>query len=424
MLLRFGVENYKSLRDYQELSLIAASIKDPWVDLLKIPNSNDSALPAIGIYGANASGKSTLFAALRFFVKGIRNSYTKDKDLPISVVPFALDPEFRTKPSRFDCDVLINDARYHYGYIVDDKEILEEWLYVYPPGKSRASKQTWFYRDSSLDAPFYFGKALKGLNRTLQELTRKDSLFLSTAAANNHKQLTVLHDFFATKIFFRSADTISSKSTISESINSEAKKKLTLKFLQLADTGILNIEVKRDSMPEEAIPFASELRALMQKHLGSDVLGSSIEEITSLEITHQGVKEGAVTFDLDSESTGTQTLLSLLGPVYDVLNEGGLLVLDEMNSNLHPLVSKAIIKLFASSITNVGSGQLIFATHDTNLLSFDVLRRDQIWFAEKDQTGASHIYPLTDIKTRQTDNIEKGYLEGRFGAIPFFNSNC
>lgn len=424
MLLRFGVENYRSLRDYQELLLIAANLKDPCVELLPIPNSKEKALPAIGIYGANASGKSNLFHALRFFVDGIRNSYIK-KDYLTAVTAFALDPDYKSQSSRFDCDVVIDDTRYHYGYVVNDKEVLEEWLYAFPTNKVRASKQTWFYRDSSLAKPYYFGKALKGLNRTVEELTRKDSLFLSSAAANNHKQLTAVYDFFSNKVVFRSADNASSKKVISEYINSDAKKGLMLKFLRLADTGILNVEVHRDPLPEEAKPFTNELKALVQKHFTSEVtMNFDDEEITTLKITHQGVKKGAVSFDLENESAGTQTLFSLLGPVYDAIHEGGVLVLDEMNSNLHPLVSKAIIKLFASATTNCTSGQLIFATHDTNLLSSDVLRRDQIWFVEKDQTGASHIYPLTNIRTRQSDNIERGYLEGRFGAIPFLVSDC
>lgn len=424
MLLRFGVENFRSIKEYQELSFVASAYKDAGVELFKPEGFKGRVLPAIGLYGANASGKSTVLRALRFFVSGILTSYNPQKTGKIGRVPFALDPAYKNIPSRFDCDLLLNGTRFHYGFSISDDRVEEEWLYTFSTKGKRITRQTWFYRNANENVPFVFGKELRGLKKTLEELTRKDSLFLSVAAANNHKQLQRIHEYFLTRFHFRDAEFSPTESAIAKYLKEPINKDRTLEFLRLADIGILSADVKEKKNKKDLKPFMNELQELFKKHISQDVVLDDDEDgALELTITHRSASTKGVPFKLNQESKGTVALLGILGPVFESLNSGALLVVDELNTNLHPLVSKQLIALFSSRKTNRNCGQLIFATHDTNLLCGSNLRRDQIWFTEKDPEGATHLYPLSDIKTRPTDNIERGYLEGRFGAIPFFGSN-
>lgn len=423
MLLRFGVANFGAIRDYQELSFVASSYKDPGVDLFEPKGFKGKVLPTIGLYGANASGKSTLLRALRFFVSGIRYSYEKPtRSAKIGRTPFALDPKYARKPTRVDCDLLIEGTRFHYGFSVNTESVEQEWLYAFYPVGNRITRRTWFYRDQKAKKPIVFGKELRGLRKTLEELTREDALFLSVAAGNNHKQLLQIHEYFSKRFHFRDADFHVDETAITKYLQDPDIHKRVLEFLRLADTGITGTEIRARKTPKEAEPLMLELKELVKKHTGQGLEITINEEPFELRIGHRSTATTGVAFRLNQESSGTVALLGILGPVFDSLKSGALLVVDELNTNLHPLVSKELVALFSSKASNPNGGQLVFATHDTNLLCGSSLRRDQIWFTEKDREGSTHVYPLSDIKTRPTDNLERGYLDGRFGAIPFFRS--
>lgn len=417
MLLRFGVSNFKSIKDYQELSLVASSLKDDPAYLLKINGSKERAVPLVGIYGANASGKSNLLLAFGHFRSLILTSHSKGPaEGGISRHPFLLDPDSEQEPSRFDCDVIIEGIRYHYGFVVDNERILEEWLYTYPTG----SRQVWFHRKCGAEPEFQFGKFLKGKNKTIEALTRENSLFLSAAAQNNHEQLLLFFRFFTYKFDFVSA-VDSGQGLISEySEMNESSKKEIVEFLKLADTGISDLRIAFPESPERRRinPHFYEEYAQRQadaEKVWSTVLGAPKE----LTLAHRGVNGHSSYITLDAESRGTRALLSLLRPIFRALENGNSLFIDELNTSIHTLLAIRILQLFVSPETNPKGAQLIFTTHDTNLLCANVLRRDEIWFTEKNNEGATHLYPLTDIKTRNTDNLEKGYLQGRFGGIPF-----
>ena len=185
MLLRFGTSNFASFRDFQELSLVASSLKDDQSDLLESNAIREKLLAAAVIYGANAAGKSNLLQAFAFMRDMIVNSHSKStRQKKIDPPTFALDPELAAKETKFDVDFILNSVRYHYGFTVNAAEVLEEWLYAYPEGK----RQRWFYRYPNV--PFEFGKGLRGKNRSIEALTRKNSLFLSAGAQNAHEQLS------------------------------------------------------------------------------------------------------------------------------------------------------------------------------------------------------------------------------------------
>lgn len=409
MLLRFGVSNYRSIRDYQELSLAAASLKEPQTHFISVEGFKHFILPSIGIYGANASGKSNILLAFAFMRGIILKSHTNGSATGgIARTAFQLDPEVQKQSSHFDCDVLIDWVRYHYGFVVDDESVLEEWLYAYPS----KHRQIWFHRKHDEKPTFYFGKFLKGKNKTIESLTRDNSLFLSAAAQNNHKQLSKIYRYFEENYFFRfNAERCFENFEVSY-LNNGMMNTRIIEFLKWADTGIVTAMV-------EKIETVTDKSIIENIRLAIDGGNETQFSSETLRFGHQGVGGTEIFLKLGDESRGTLHLLALLGTLFDALETGKVIIIDELDTSLHPLLSLKLLKLLSSLKSNPGGAQMIFTTHDTNLLCGDVLRRDQIWLTEKDREGATHLYPLTDIRTRQTDNIENGYLQGRFGGIPF-----
>ncbi|MES2173278.1 MAG: ATP-binding protein [Pseudomonadota bacterium] len=417
MLLRFGVSNYRSIRDYVELSLIASdAIKDKGTDLLELPGAKYRVLPAIVIYGANAAGKSTIHMALGAMGGHVVNSFRKlEAGAPIPQHPFALDKASKDEPTHFDCDFIIDGVRYHYGFEFNEKEFEREWLYSFPEGYRRVL----FNRDSA-NGEIEFGKHLRGKNRAIEELMRPNSLFVSVAAQSSHEELKKIYDFFRQSTNGVGASL--NDANVQKSIGSTNDPRL-VPFLQTADTGIAGLEIREESQPEEAKKILSVLRNTLASELGEEAGGAIFDEDTSRSaIFFKHLGEDGELFELpfSRESRGTKRLSKVVLSAYKALDNGSVLFIDEIDTSLHTLLSMKLVSLFANKATNPHGAQLVATTHDTNLLCCGVIRRDQIWFAEKAADGGTQLYPLTDIKTRNTDNLEKGYLQGRFGAIPYF----
>ena len=384
MLLRFGVSNHLSIRDLQELSFVASSLKgssDGLIDCAAAPSG--SVLPAVVIYGANASGKSNLVDAMATMREMVLRSHTKGE--PGGGVPcrrFRLEKDYSRKPSRFEIDFVLDGVRHHYGFEASEKAFESEWLYAFP----KSHRRTLFAREGG---EFRFGRELSGLNNLIAELTRPNSLYLSVAAQNDHKQLSRL---FA---YFRSIQGIRGISVPGEMASTqlpeEGPHRRVIDFLGEAGTGVVDFRRKLDAPRNEI----------------------------SIELAHRSRDGGNIYFELDCESAGTRRLLVLLDRAFRALDEGALLCIDELDAGLHTQAAEEVLRLFCSPQTNSNGAQLLAMTHDTNLMNSSVLRRDQLWFTQKDAWGATHIYPLTDIQTRKGDNLEKGYLQGRYGALPF-----
>ncbi|MDQ7759403.1 ATP-binding protein [Xanthomonas sontii] len=432
MLLRFGVENHKSIKTYQEISLVATPLKDAEHGLLEAVELATNVtvrkklqvVPVLALYGANASGKTTLLDALQHFVGEIVSSHARSATRKVPHRPFLLDEEGRKKPSRYDVDIVLSGVRYHYGYIISNERVCSEWLYSFPVDGSRNVRTTLFTRDFEADEEFYFGKNLKGENRVISKLVRPNSLFLSAAAQNSHSQLSPIFKFFAQKITNRMQET--SEILLPEQLlayfgEDEELRSRAIQFLSSADTGIVGIDFSKVPIDEKRQALVQEFERVLNSHLDEEKINlPKRTEEAKVGVKHVGAAGKSYSLEMTWESAGTIALLGLLGPVLKRLMEGGVLIIDELNSTLHPLVSREIIGLFSHPETNPGKAQLLFSTHDTNLLSGRILRRDQIWFAEKDREGATHTYSLSDIRIRADDNFEAGYLRGRFGAIPFF----
>jgi AAA15 family ATPase/GTPase len=401
MLIRFRVSNFRSLREEQQLSMVAA-FKDDRKDLVHVESLGLDLLRVAGIYGANAAGKSNLLDALRFMQAAVIESHRAwPPDGPIAREVFRLDAESRTRPSLFEADFLLEGVHFQYGFELDDKEILREWLYAFPNKR----RQVWFTRDSKRSEPFQFGKQLKGSNRTIERLTRANSLFLSAAAENAHEALCRIYSWFRIQIHLSSAATRETWGTPLTVSLLETRREEILGLLRMADLGIVDVQA-RERAPGEP------LKRLMRSEVANRIL----------EFSHRA-KGSQVSMSLAEQSRGTQAWFWMAGLIVETLETGYLLCLDEIDASLHPYLVLEILRNFQDPERNPKQAQLIFNTHDTTLLGHLLgepgLHRDQIWFVEKDEEGASHVYPLSDFKPRKQENIERGYLQGRYGAVPF-----
>lgn len=414
MLVRYSVENHLSLRREQELSMVASGLNEKRDGIVPAIDGKHGLLTVAAIYGANASGKTNVLTSLQFMKTMVEHSQrTWGPDHAIPRSPFMLQHSEK-QPSRFNIDFIVNSIRYQYGFVVSSDKVLEEWLYAYPRGK----KQTWFTRQEGKSNPFYINRIISGAKEATKSITRKNSLFLSAAAQNNVEILIPIYDWFVQKLkFVRRIESLASRSF--RQCEDEKIRSAVRKYLSWADLGVMDLSVQEFPPTEEIKAAISEFVAVMHK-LVPEIKTSVDERITALSLTHRGPHEQGVMLDWNLESSGTIAFLSILLSILNVLGSGGVLVVDELERSLHPLLALRLVQLFVNPATNKGHAQLIFSTHDTNLLR--ILRRDQIWFTEKDSGGATHLYPLTDFKPRKDENLERGYLQGRYGAIPFLGS--
>lgn len=413
MLLKFSVRNFRSIRDEQELSLIASPLRDGDGGVSHPEGFDGGVLRVAAIYGANASGKTNVLRALHFMGSAVVRSQSGWKPQQrIARQHFRLDSVSHDESTTMEVDLLINGVRYQYGFSVDSERVREEWCYAFPKGR----RQLWFRRDLSV---FRFGKFFS-TNRLIQDVTRENSLFLSAAAQNNHKQLLAVYRWFDDQLMLVGGDRQSLLPLTLASCSDDGKKKRVEQLLQAADLGLLGFETVEEEHDERTHKILLALRAAASEvPLGSDALPDVPERHTEIEFLHRAGTSDPVRFRTDSESDGTKTYFALLGPIVQALESGGTLCVDELDASLHPLLALELVRIFNSNETNALGAQLIFNTHDSNLLDPQILRRDQIWFTEKDASGSTHLYPLTDFKSRKDDNLRRGYLQGRYGAIPF-----
>ncbi len=412
MLIEFTVGNFKSFRDKTTFSMIAANLasEDPALDRDNVitVSKNLSLLKSAAVYGANASGKSNFGLALRFMRDFILNS-SREALTPGSagLEPFLLDKDTRAAPSFFEIVFLVDGTQYRYGFEADARQIISEWLFHVPKTKEAAL----FTRESQeieVRPGFKEGKGL-------ESKTRPEALFLSvTALFNSAISLKIRKWLIAFAVETGLQDDKFRAFTLQGLRETDGKEALVA-FIRSLDLGISDITVSAPVF-EEMLPqeWTDEVKKL--------AMGQLSQAIYVAHYLREPLKtpDDVEVFDLDThESQGTRKLIAMAGPLYSILYHGHVLFVDELDARLHPLMTRRIIELFHSPLTNPHGAQLIFATHDTNLLDKTLFRRDQIWFAEKDRQGATHLASLADYRVRSDAAFEKQYLEGRYGAIPF-----
>jgi hypothetical protein len=415
MLLRFSAKNYLSIAETDEISLVASNLKGPECSLVPIPGTDFSALPSAIIYGSNASGKTNFLKAFSFLRSAILYSHTRgNPEGGVPRIPFILDPALVGQTSSLEAEFVVEGVRLQYGFECDDDAFVAEWLYAYPEGKRRRM----FERTGN---EVEFGPHFKGAKKILVDLMRPNSLFISTATQNDHEELSKIASFFRRTRF--SMNVAVAKELINNTFKKDQVDPRTIEFLKSIGTGIIGFRQTEIEIPESVRTITKEFFSIARKHMGDTVIiddehSDRVRDVT-IEFSHAGSSGEPCYLGLERESSGTRRLVLMMNTVFKALDEGSLVVIDELDASLHTFAATQILELFENPRINRNGAQLVATTHDTNLLSLSRLRRDQIWFCEKDETGASHLFPLSDIKSRPSDNFEQGYLEGRYGAIPY-----
>jgi len=413
MLIEFSVTNFRSIRERQTLSLAAASGKehrDRNVLAPAAPATPDVLRSAV-IYGPNAAGKSNFILALRFVHDFVVSSASKgQKGDKIPVVPFLMDTEAVGQPSEFELVFIENDVRYQYGFRLTSQRVEAEWLIAHPKG----SPQRWFERKADSD-DWGFGPNFRGQRKVWQEATRDNALFLSTAVQLNAEQLGPVFDWFRRRLrIINPYARVTPDFSISQCVGNTALRSRIIEFLAMADLGIgdVAVENRKFSASKFVTRLPEEVRQQMLKDMDD-------QEVTEIRFLHRAPDGRDVYLDIEDESGGTQKLFALAGPWLDVLANGWILVIDELDTSLHPLLMRQLVGMFHDPALNTKGAQLVFSTHDTSILDREIFRRDQIWFVEKDRNLQSHLYPLTEFSPRKEENFARGYLQGRYGAVPF-----
>ncbi|HPS56597.1 MAG TPA: ATP-binding protein [Spirochaetota bacterium] len=424
MLIDFTVKNFRSIKDEQTLSLVASDSAGDLLDnRIVVPGENFRLLPSAIIYGANASGKSNLVRAIQEFKLMIMYSHKLSKDQKLFFFdPFRLDKQTSINPSEFEIEFIAGDSiRYLYNVKYSEKEIIHESLFYYP--KKQKTKLYIRNQGKGID----FGVQLKGHKKQVENILLSNQLYLSVAVNNNLSQLNSVYQFFSeylVTVFSSNSwshiDVLLSNMIIPSGAflaENQGLKNEVKKYLQIADIDIDDIILKEREVTSD--PYKDW-------DLPQDVianLNKSLKYVTYLR--HHLVDDGGyVDFNINDESDGTQRLFQLSQAIIPLLNKGGVLIMDEIDQSLHTMLSEFIISEFNNPERNPRGAQLIATTHDISLMKPENFRRDQVWFTEKEKSGATRLYSLDEYdkdKVRGNTPFNKLYLEGRFDAIPRIN---
>jgi len=429
MLVEFRVKNFRSIDEEQVLSLIAAGKDDSHPDNL-IVSEKFNLVKAAAIHGANASGKSNLIKAIRCMEMFIENSATRmnQGDKIPGIVPFRLSSVSREQPSSFEVTIIIEGTRYEYSFSATATRVYSERLVVNPPAPRR--RRVWFEREfdpKSNDTRWAFKTPFKKIDeRILKEKTRDNGLVLSRGAELNVGPLLDAFHWFKSSLWVFDLSIpplFLMHNTARHAKDDPGFMGRVCQMIQHAD-----ISIDRLSVAEEPIE-----RQFFEKYFSGEFLRElnipgDEEDMTRLKIqaahTLSGGK-GKEVFDFErDESNGTKRFFALCGPFLDAMEKGAVVVVDELECSMHPLLTRKLIELFQSPNANKKGAQLIFATHDSTLMDPELFRRDQIWLVEKNQKGSSELFSLYDFDTkdrpRNTEAFQRNYLAGRYGGVPKF----
>lgn len=424
MLIEFFADNFRSIRDGQALDLRAGAISDLAEVVRHPPNLNADTrgvLPAIAVFGANASGKSSLFMAADFMRSAVLNSASSTVEgsgVLESVPTFRFDLGKRTGPVTLRLEFLLENVRHEYGFTLQPRRagdeltrVIAEWLRSWPHGRARdVFLRGEAARSAGHDAPWWVSEdgfhGGRRLAADLFEQTRDDVLFISLASQRNHPKAKTVVRWFNDD-FITALDPTRSI-TEREALADPAFLSYLGRLLRAADTGIDRVEVAQDKAYRIGIDPATTGVRLVEN------------DMVTVRTLHSDREGRETVLDLDEESAGTQRLFNLAGPIYDALRHGRCLWIDELDTAMHHWLVRTLIKLFQDPASNPHGAQLLFTTHDTAVMDPTLLRRDQIWIVEKDAAQGSQLYSLADIddKPRKGQPLYKSFLSGRYGGVP------
>lgn len=405
MILEFSVKNFLSFKEKVTFSMIANSNKELNDNYVEI--GGNKVLKSAAVYGANASGKSNLFEILARVVSMLRSSNSVDINAKLPLIPFKLDKGSVNKPSEFEIKFILDETRYVYGFIADKDKIYDEYLYYYPNGR-----ETKIFDRTNINEYSYTQKDEKIL-REIEAKNAQNKFFLATATNWNFDKTKAAYNFLTNGIgTCNNLEILKNMAYKMYETNPDYLKDFAIDFLQKADFNIEDYQISQIDVPGEFLTAIPEFiaKTLPDKPKAYQVLFKHKNSDNYLSI--------------DEESLGTQMIFAFIPFLADSLKNKKVLIIDELDKSLHPFLVQYIVEIFNDVEINKNGSQLIFNTHDTNLLDLNILRRDQIWFTEKNkETGESDLYSLSDFSVRKQENVEKGYMLGRYGAVPFIKND-
>lgn len=425
MFIEFSISNFRSILTRQTLSMVASPDAAHLQRNVILGKDKDlRLLRSAVVYGPNAAGKSNLLRAVETLRQLVQNSATSFQEgQPIPVTPFLFLKEASEQPSEFEIIFIADDGiRYHYCCVASAERVVKEWLVAYPLGRA----QRWFEREYDVETKtqrWWFGpnfNAERAERKVWQDFTRDNALFLSTAIQLNNAQLRPAFNWITQKLIVLAPGVELNPFLSLNLLREEGGQEKIMRFMRAADIGINRLELREEDILQPALgqlpPGAMRLH--FEVNLPPGVTPSAPKKFQVLAWHKRQDSTDEVPIDMSDESDGTRKLFEFVGGWLRALDWGATLFVDELDRSLHPHMTRFLMGLFHSQ-HNVHDAQLVFTTHDTTLLDTDLLRRDQIWFAEKDKQRASRFYSLLDYSPRKDEALERGYLKGRYGAIPF-----
>lgn len=399
MLVNFTFKNYRSFKNEMTLSMEAAPIQE--LSNAVVKSCDEELLPVAVLYGANSSGKSNVLKALKAMREVLLNSVKLNPNDKLDAEPFFLDLTSGNEPTSFEIQFTMNGSKFRYGFDYTAEVIIAEWLYEKRPGEREFELFQRNWNEFRLSKTRFS----EGLGK--QSATPANRLFLSLVAQLNGKVSQAILDWFSNMEYMSGMDGKGYSGKTLEMLFMNQYGSAEIKqFFEETNLGFMDIDVEMENVSE--MKMRSET-----VHWVYDVNGN---------------RSGLRNFPTEKmESEGTKKIIEIAGPIFDAILNGKILIVDELDAKLHPFLTRKIVGLFMDKKINSKGAQLIFATHDTNLLNIRFLRRDQIWFTEKDKTDSTDLYSLVEFrdesgnKIRNDRNIEKDYINGRYGAIPFIN---
>ncbi|MFN9748569.1 MAG: AAA family ATPase [Burkholderiales bacterium] len=417
MLFEFSVSNFRSILTRQALSLVASGDSTHAQGNTAPTESKDlRLLRSAVIYGPNAAGKSNLLKglqALQWLVQNSSSGLQEGQRLPVA--PFMLSTASRSEPTAFEIMFAVGGTRFHYGVELTTERVTKEWLVAYPLGRP----QRWFEREFKREnggTTWWFGPNFKGESKqrqVWQNSTRSNALFLSTAVQLNNEQLRPVFDWIVHKLIVLALGIDFNPFLSLEMLKLEETRQRLMQFISAAGVEIDRLELREEEGLASVVPLVANVPGLVIPPQAA--VAQKVLRVVAWHKASDGSDD--VAFDLSEESDGTRKLFEFAGGWLRALDSGATLFVDELDRSLHPKLTHYLVQLFNSK-TNRNNAQLVFTTHDTTLLDPDLLRRDQVWFVEKNPQRASHLYSLLEFSPRKDEGLERGYLKGRYGAIP------
>lgn len=429
MLISFKVSNYRSFRDQAEFTTEAAGLSEHKSCLLEAKKKKY--LPVIAFYGKNGGGKSNLIRAFWLGVQFIKNAQrTQHEGAPVPVRPFALNDYSAKEPTSIEYTYLYDSVKYVYGFSATRERIYEEYLYHWPKGQ----KAKIFERCGQ---DFTFPKDREwGKKNLIAEAVDSNQLFFAVSSTMNYQPCIRAIQWFRNLVYFAS-DYNDIPGLIIDHREDRNILNAIVRIAQHADVGITDMDFKfsdrqiqtGDELPED-LPneIRNEISQLMDRLSRSANDSSQTLMLSNLEVAtyHQGIKadgtSASFSLKLEDESVGTKQLMAIAPALKKVLESGGVFLVDELGKNINPVLMEYIVSMFQSKKRNTNNAQLVFTTHNLELLNMELLRRDQVYLIDKDRkTGASEVYCINDFSPTLNENIKKGYLVGKYGSIPDVN---